>query len=169
MEPIYAHGFHVWTGTHVQLVIVFDYRDREGKYYEVVSKGGRDLAEELGMLMHNMQQFLDEEIIKVNDVRVRPRVIDVAVGIKGYVHRPYIEYVVAFEAPLRKGDNRYEVHYEEEVAEYDYEIVHIFPLNTSIVGWEMAGSGEASSNVLRVRVKRGTRVGGRETIQFRVP
>ncbi len=169
MEPIYAHGFHIWTGTHVQLVIVFDYRDREGKYYEIIRKGGRDLAEELRMLMYNMQQFLDEEIVKVNDVRVKPRVVDVAVGVKGDVRRPYIEYIIVFEAPLRNGDNRYEVYYEEEVAEYDYEIAHIFPPNTSIIGWEMAGSAVASGNILRVHVGKGTRVGGRETIQFRVP
>ncbi len=169
MEPIYAHGLHIWTGTHVHLVIIFDYRDRKGEYYEVVRRGGQMLVDELRTLSENMQRFLDEEIIRINGRRVRPLVVDVSVGVKGGPHRPYIEYIVTFEAPISSGVNTYEVYYDEEEAEYDYEIVHLFPPGTRVVDWEMAGTGNAEGNVLRVHVKRGTRVGGREAIRFKVP
>ncbi|MBP1448406.1 MAG: hypothetical protein JZD41_00060 [Thermoproteus sp.] len=63
--------------------------------------------------------------------------------------------------------NKYEDKYAEEVAEYDYDAVWILPEGARLLRWQIAGSAEAPEpNVLRIRVKRGTKVGGYESFEF---
>lgn len=165
MRPVYAHGiFSVHPGL-VHMVVVFEYSDPERRYAAMLQRG--DLEEEVEALWNNMQGFLDQEEVKFNGQRVRPQVEDVYIGLRGIPTRPYIEYVITFPAPLRQGLNTYENTYPEEEAEYDYEALWLLPRSARIARWQMAGQVETPTpNVLRLTVRRGTKVGGREGFQF---
>lgn len=98
---------------------------------------------------------------------VRPVVVDVFIGARGTPSRSYVEYLVTFPFPIREGLNTYENYYEEEVAEYDYEILWVLPPRARVVDVHIAGTYDMPMpNVLRVLVKRGTRVGGFEGFKF---
>ncbi|MFN7106081.1 MAG: hypothetical protein ACK4M3_05800 [Pyrobaculum sp.] len=167
ITPAYAQGFYVVTPGVVNMVIIFDYIDRGQYYFKLLKRGGAQLGEEISTLWENMQKFMDEEIVKINTQRVRPIIHEVYVGIRGAPTRPYVVYIGSFPAPIRGGENLYENYYQEETAEYDYEAVWIFPQNVQIVEWHFGGEVETPEpNILRVRVSRGTEVGGREYIKF---
>jgi hypothetical protein len=169
--PIHAEGFFVMNidGT-VNQVTIFEYLDEDG-YYRKLIKDREALLKELGVVMENMQTFLDEEVIKINGERVRARVLDVTLGFRGSLDRPYLEFYIQFRGTLKSGINKYEDFYEEEVAEYDYEINWIFPSNFKVLDYDFAGEGYVlgSGNILRLIVKRGLKVGNYESITFEVP
>ncbi len=171
--PIYAEGIHVMNlDGNVSLIIIFEYLDKEKYYAKLVKKGGSELINELRIVMENMQKFLDEEIIKINDVKVQPKVHDVTLGFRGSIERPYLEFYISLTGGLlRKGLNRYDNWYEEEVTEYDYEILWIFPENFKITNYDLGGESiiVGSGNILRTIVKKGTKVGGHEWIEWIIP
>jgi len=150
----------------VNQVIIFEYVDRDG-YYRSLVESGR-VVEEMRLVMSNMQRFIDEETLLINGDKVRARVLDAFLGFRGSWRRPYVEIYVEFSGRLKKGLNIYEDIYEREVAEYDYEVLWIFPRNFVVVDYEMAGEGYVYGNILRVIVRRGTEVGGHEVIRFMV-
>ncbi len=165
VTPVYAQGFYVVTPGVVNMVIIFDYLDRERYYYKLIKSG--EVGREIPTLWENMQRFMDEEVVKINGQKTRPVVRDVYIGIRGSPDRPYIVYLGSFPAPLRTGENIYENHYGEEIAEYDYEAVWLFPQNVEIIEWHFGGVVETPEpNILKVYVSRGTEVGGREYIKF---
>jgi hypothetical protein len=94
-----------------------------------------------------------------------------ALGFRGSYDRPYLEFYIYFRGNLRPGVNKYEDFYEEEVAEYDYEINWLFPQGFRVLDYEFAGEGYVlgPGNILRLVVKRGLRVGNYESITFEVP
>ncbi|MCC6020859.1 MAG: hypothetical protein LM577_05775 [Thermoproteaceae archaeon] len=165
--PVYAQGFYVVNPGVVNMIIIFDYSDRARYYYRLLREGGERLSREISTVWENMQRFMDGEVVRVNGQRVRPLIHDVYVGLRGSPTRPYIVFTGSFPAPLKDGENVYENVYEEEAAEYDYEAVWIFPQNAQIVDWHFSGAVETPEPyILRVSVKRGANVGGREYIKF---
>lgn len=168
--PVYAEGIHVMNlNGQISLVIIFEYIDKEKYYARLARKGGSELINELRRVMENMQKFLDEEIIKINDNLVKAKVHDVSLGFRGTTDRPYLEfYITLTGSSLRKGLNRYDNWYEEEIAEYDYEILWIFPENFKITNYDLGGESVVmgSENILRTIVKKGTKVGGHEWIEW---
>jgi len=169
--PIYAEGIHIMDNQgNVNLVLIFEYLDEDLYYAKLVRKGGKDLLEEMKMLMENMQKFLDEEIIEINGKKSRPIVQDVHIGFRGDLKRPYIEFYITFSGPIKKGLNRYDNWYEEEIAEYDYEILWVFPQNFRIRDYYIVGEGKiiGVGNILVVHVKKGMKVGKHEWIEFEV-
>lgn len=165
--PVYAQGAFVVSPGRAVMVIAFDYLDKGGYYAGLLRRGGEELAEEVEALWSNMQRFLDEEELRINGERVRPVVRDVEIGLRGSPERPFVQYIADFPAPLRPGVNKYEDKYAEEVAEYDYDAVWILPEGARLLRWQIAGSAEAPEpNVLRIRVKRGAKVGGHESFEF---
>lgn len=168
VKPVYAQAFFHWyVDGFVRQVMVFEYLDRDEYYFELSRH--RDLvAKELEEVRENMQRLLDEEIVRINGVRVKPVVRFVELGFRGSRTRPFFLFVITFDAPIRKGENLYEDFYEETVAEYDYEFMWFLPLGSDIVGYEFGG-GEAElidRNVIRVRVSKGAKVGNYEWIRF---
>lgn len=166
--PVYAQGFYVVSPGAVSMVIIFDYLDKSQYYAKLLRRGGEELEREVSTLWSNMQSFMDEEIVRVNGQRVRPTLYDVYIGLRGSPARPYIVFLGGFPAPLAPGENTYENYYEAEVAEYDYEAVWVLPQGSEILEWFFAGEVEVPEpNILRVRVAKGTNVGGREGFRFR--
>ncbi len=170
VKPLYAHGYFYMHETGlVDQVIVFDYWDPDRYYWKLLSKPTL-LEEERQMLADNMQYYLDKEKVLINDIEAPPRVIDVEIGVRGKPELPYIVFLIEFKGELRKGLNKYENIYEEEVAEYEYIVFWFFPENAKIVKAELGVPYfvEPNGRTLFFRVKPGTRVGGREAIYFRI-
>ncbi|ABW01838.1 hypothetical protein [Caldivirga maquilingensis] len=161
VKPIYAKGFFTMdlNGT-VRQYTVFYYTDPKHYYANLTKEGYR---RELSLLRRNMQRFLDEEVIRMNGVRVKAKVIHVNIGLLT-VNLPFIEFLITFKGSLRSGVNTYEDEYEEEVTEYPYDIVWWLPGNVTEVS--MAGEVNVKDNIITVRVNEGVKVGGRETISF---
>jgi len=93
-----------------------------------------------------------------------------ALGSGGDTRRPYILFIVTFKGNLVKGLNTYENYYEEEVAEYDYEVVWVFPAKARVVEADLGVpyKVEAGGRVLRFNVRKGTRIRGFEKILFEI-
>ncbi|MEM0370191.1 MAG: hypothetical protein QXK71_05610 [Pyrobaculum sp.] len=169
VKPAYAQGFYIMHMGVTNMVIIFDYIDKGQYYYRLLKKGGEELASEISTLWDNMQKFMDEEIVKINGERVKPVVVDVSIGLRGAPTRPYVEFLGYFPSPLREGENIYENYYGEERAEYDYEAVWLLPRGAEIIEWNFKGRVEVPEPyILRLYVSKGTEVGGRESIKFRL-
>jgi len=168
--PVFANGFFTVQDNGVfNELIVFEYYDPDGYYASVASDQDR-LDEELGTLSRNMQFYLDLEKVLVNGSESPPTVLNVSIGFRGDTRRPYILFIVTFKGNLVKGLNTYENYYEEEVAEYDYEVVWVFPAKARVVEADLGVpyKVEAGGRVLRFNVRKGTRIRGFEKILFEI-
>ncbi|MEM0014719.1 MAG: hypothetical protein QXS42_03890 [Zestosphaera sp.] len=166
MKPIYAYGYFVVlpTGDFHQIVI-YEYVDAAEELASAI-KGG--LSRELELMRGNMQSFLDEEVVKINGVDVRPEVLLVDVGFRGSLKRPYIEFLIHFRGDLVDGVNTYENTYNAEVATYDYSVAWVFPPGFEVVDAEVGVTHRIEPpNVLKFRVEKGFKTPGYERIRFR--
>lgn len=171
VEPVYAQGFFYVSLNYISYYLVFDYHDPYG-YYDTVLRNEKLFNEEVAKLWANMQSFLDEEQVIVNNVRVRPRVSMIDIGFRGSRRRPYIVFCIRFKAPIKIGVNVYENKYEAEVVEYDYVAYWVFPPGSRIIKVDM-GSGDEEwdiigKNILAIYGYRGKRTGGYEYIEFEI-
>lgn len=170
VKPIYAQGFfYVHESGLVDQLIVFDYEDPD-RYYAELIKSKEKFAQEIENLWSNMQYYLDQEKVIINGEEALPTVINVDVGFRGRFENPYILFYIVFKGELRKGLNTYENYYEEEAAEYDYTVTWFFPLNAKVVKAEVNASYvlEANGRILFFKVRKGTKIGGREKIVFEI-
>ena len=168
--PIHAQEyFTVSRNGEISQILIFDYDDPAGYYHHLVRTGR--IGRELERMLANMQMFLDEERILVNGVRVHPEVRGIDLNFRGSRRRPSVTFIIFFEAPLRRGLNIYEDYYEDEVAEYDYEIYWAFPPGAKVKQVQMAGEHEVicDGEILVVWMRRGERTGGYERIEFILP
>ncbi len=169
VKPIYAQGFFFVGYGVISYYLVFDYSDPLG-YYEVVTRDERLYEEEINKLWANMQEFLDEEEVLVNGVKVRPKVVMIDIGFRGSKRRPYITFAIRFKAPLRPGRNVYENKYAAETAEYDYVIYWIFPPGSRVIEVDMGPGDEdwdiVGKNIVVIYGYKGKRTGGYERIVF---
>jgi len=168
--PVFANGFFTVQENGVfNEIILFEYYDPGGYYASLLSDQNR-LDEELETLSRNMQFYLDLEKVLINGVESSPTVLNVNIGFRGDPRRPYILFIITFKGRLARGLNTYENYYDEEVAEYDYEVVWLFPAKARVVEADLGVpyKVEAGGRVLRFNVKRGTRVRGFEKILFEI-
>jgi len=167
MIPVYAYGFFnvCSDGTVIQHVI-FSYVDPLRKYASIVKDVER-LRREIDLVSNNMQRFLDNEDVRINDVIVYPKVVATWIGFSGSEKRPYIEFLIVFKGSLRRGINVYEDRYEPDIAEYDYSVVWVFPQGSRIVDVDVGFEYEIiNDNILRFNVPEGSEVPGYERISF---
>ena len=171
MKPIHAHGFFTVSRNGLFYeIIVFDYYDPEEYYAHLIHKP-LDYEKEMARLIQIMQETLDEEYVSINGERIRPKVVGVDLGHRGFSDTPFITFLIYFKGRLRRGENVYENRYEESVAEYDYEVYWFFPPGFKVVevdfrtDYEVLGSG----NLLYVWARKGDKTGGREFIKFKKP
>ena len=171
LTPIHASGyFRVTPGQEVLQVLVFKYLDPQGYYWGLLETGdSRKIAEEKRILHTNMQSALDEERVEFNGFTTRPRVRTV------WLEAPTassaeVTFIITFPARLRRGVNKYSNWYEEETAEYPYNVVWVMPDGSRIIGAKLgAPYTVVGGNILLLHIPRGTRVGGYEEIVFRIP
>lgn len=161
VKPIYARGFFnmSFSGETNQLT-VFYYYDRD-EYYASLKK--IEIKNEIKKLKENMQYYLDQEEIRINGKRVKAKVMFVRFGLLS-IKYPFVEFLIRFRGELKKGVNKYEDTYEEEIAEYPYEATWILP--GKVINSNIAGKVRIKNNILFLKVKKGLKVGGTETIEF---
>ena len=169
IEPLHAHCFFsVSKKGEFHQYLVYDYYDEEGCYAELLHKP-REYRREMAKLAQNMQEELDKEIVKVNGERVYPRVMAIAMEHRGSRQLPYIAWIIKFKGKLKKGINIFENLSEEEIAQYDYEVVWCFPLRTKIINVEVKGECEVLNGpTIMIWARKGMKVGGLERIVFKL-
>ncbi|RLE82568.1 MAG: hypothetical protein DRJ51_01010 [Thermoprotei archaeon] len=167
VEPIHALGFfNLLRDGIVNQIVIFDYYD-PGEYYWSKFQS-HELEDELEIISENMQEFLDEEEVKINGEEVHPCVkeVDLIFRRKKY---PSIIFFIEFAGILRSGLNTYENRYGETVTEYDYEFYWIMPPDFRIREVLVDGDYNISGNILMVWVSKGSLIKGYEKIVFEVP
>ncbi|QGA53360.1 hypothetical protein GFS03_01565 [Sulfolobus sp. E5-1-F] len=161
VTPIFGLGNFVMDKVgNVTQYTFFYYYDPENYYASLTREM---LDKEMEIVKGNMQNFLDEEKIIINDRSTRAKVVSTDIFLLDITH-PVIEFIIVFRGKLRKGVNVYENFYEEEITEYPYEAIWRFP--GKILNVKMKGEITILENFLKIKVNKGIKVGGRERIEF---
>lgn len=169
IRPIYGQGFFYVSrsGAFIQ-VVVFDYYDPAHYYAEVVSNAAL-LKNEAEALKNNMQLYLDQEKVIVNEERVRPKVVNVEIGLRGLKRIAYVAFVIEFKSQLKSGLNVYENYYEEEYVGYEYVVYWFFPENSIVTQVDLGVNYSLiNDRILFFKVPKGTYIRGYERILFEV-
>ena len=170
VRPVHAEGtFYMGFGV-LAYYLLFEYYDPLG-YYDAVVRDRRLLEEEVAKLHYNMQEFLNQEEVVVNGVRVKPKVVLVDIAFRGRKTAPVIIFGIRAAAPIRPGRNVYENRFQPERAEYDYVAYWMFPPGSRIIEVDMGGEEweVTETGVLAVYGRRGRVTGGYEKIVFELP
>ncbi len=165
--PIHAESYFIVERKGVfNQILRFTYYDEDEYYYKLVHKPLEYYAE-ISRLHAAMSDFLSREKILVNNEIVKPTVIMVNIDFAGYKDHPYIVYFIRFKGKLHKGENVFEDYYEEEIAEYDYEIYWFFPERAKIKEVYISGDYDlVKKNILYVWARKGDKISGYEKIVF---
>ncbi len=171
VKPIYAYGLFFVSMDYIAYYLLFHYHDPL-EYYSTIMRDEKLFNDEIAKLWANMQEFLDQEKVIVNNVRVYPHVVMIDVGFAESRTKPYIVFTIRFRAPIRMGRNIYENFYESELIEYNYVVYWIFPPGSKILEVNMGSSGEewdiVRGNILAIYGYRGRKTGGYEKIVFEI-
>ncbi len=168
-RPLHGIGlFHVIPGT-IYYTIVFDYDDEEGEYYELLSRGGRDLEAEEKRLAEEMQREMNSERIIINGKEVRSRVVRAKVGVRETPRRSTATFFIEMPWEPVRGINVYENFYEPDTAPYDYVVYWLLPEGGRFRSYDMPGDVAVEGRLLTARVSAGTRVPGYESLTFELP
>ncbi|MCX8192959.1 MAG: hypothetical protein N3G77_04015 [Nitrososphaeria archaeon] len=169
IEPLHAQAFFKVNGSSLfSEILIFDYYDREQYYYHLIESEDR-YRREMESLLTVMNEFLREEKVLVNKKEVEVEPIMVSLDFRGSPELPTITYLIEFHAKLFNGLNEYECYYEEGMAEYDYEVYWIFPVNAKITEVEISGEYEIlNDRILIINVRRGEYYNGYEKIVFKL-
>ncbi len=167
--PVYGEGFfHVSLSGVIWYTIVFDYRDFEREYWGLLREGGARLEAEVERLRFEMQRLMDEERIVVNGVDVRARVLSASIEVRGVPVRSSTVFLVVIPFKPRVGVNVYENFYGPTVAGYDYTVYWVLECG-EFKSVDSPGSVLINGNVVTIRVEKGTRVPGYESVVFEIP
>lgn len=169
IEPIHADAFFTLDNSgRFTEILIFDYFDRERFYYELM-KDEEAYRKEMERLIDSMNYLLQQEEVYVNDERVEVEVSMINLEFRGAAELPSIIYIIEFRGKFKSGLNVYECRYEPGVAEYDYEVYWVFPLNVEIVEANISGEKEILNKRLLISsVRKGEKYNGREKIVFTV-
>ena len=167
ITPIHAESYFVVERKGMfNQILKFTYYDEDEYYFKLIHRPNEYYAE-IAKLHSAMSQLLSNEKIYVNGERVKPRVLMVNIDFAGYKDHPYIVYFIRFKGKLRKGENVFEDYYEEEIAEYDYEIYWFFPEKTKVKEVYISGDYDlVKQNILYIWARKGDRISGYEKIVF---
>ena len=165
MRPVFAHGlFNVSPGLITNHVL-YIYDDPELEFKEILSSRERT-KEEASRLRRNMQAYLDSERIFINGEEIRAKVVHVAFGYEGVQGRAFIEYIIEIPFKPVRGVNEYIDEYGEEVAEYSYRVVWLFPRCGKVLEADLGVPARVSARKIVLNVRRGQHLPGRERIVF---
>lgn len=170
LKPIYGLGLFLVRETGlIEQFIEFSYIDPEESYVKIVEDKAL-LKEEKIQLARNMQKFLDQEEVLINNKRAYPRVIDVEIGFREDYKHPYIVFFIVFTGSFRHGLNIYEDRYEPELVEYNYRVYWVFPLKARVVSADLGVSYTLLNNgrILTFSMSKGSEIRGYERIEFEI-
>ncbi len=167
--PVHAESFFsLCMGGEIHQRLCFEYRDPHGHYRNVLLDDEL-YSEEVARLSDNMQFFLDEEHIEVNNVKVRSVVNYMDIFLKGNTDVVAIVYLIDMRCRLKRVNNRIEFWSDEETAAYDYEILWRFPCGSRVLNVESQLQFELLDDMLLLWAWSGDHVGGHELIEFSLP
>ena len=169
VQPLFGSAvFMVSSECEIHQVLTYDYADPEG-VYKVLVEDEKSFQKEIKKLRLNMTEFLAAEKVFVNDQRVAQDILYVDIGFRGSADIPYFQWVIRFQGIPRRGVNSLKSIVEEEIAEYDLEVLYLFPTGTDIIEVKTPMEYEIRSPLLLVWARQGDKVGGYEEVFFRFP
>lgn len=169
IEPIFASSiFTISLGCQVYQVLCYDYSDTDGLYEKILHDEAA-FVKETETLRENMKGFLDAEKVYINGKRVQQQILHTDIGLRGAAEIPYIQWVIFFQGPPKKDVNILMSQVEEEIAEYDIEVLYLFPKGTRIMRVQTPMENEIRESLLLVWARKGDKVGGYEEVAFKFP
>lgn len=169
VRPLYGEGFfHVSLSGVIWYTIIFDYHDPREEYWGLLKRGGDVLEDECERLRFEMQKLMDEERVVVNGVDVKVRVIRASIEVRGSPRRSSTIFITMIPFEPRVGVNVYENFYGETVAEYDYTVYWVLECG-EIQRIESPGDIDVRGSTAVIRVKKGTKIPGYESVVFNIP
>ena len=169
VQPLFASAvFTISRNCEIHQVLVYDYADPEGTYKALVED---EIAfrNEVSSLRWNMAEFLAAEKVYINDQRVTQNILHVDIGFRGSSEVPYFQWVIHFEGIRQDGVNSLKSIVEEEITEYDLEVLYLFPAGTEIIEVKTPMEYEVQDSLLFVWAREGDKVGGYEEVCFKFP
>jgi hypothetical protein len=169
VEPVHADSFFsVSRNGEIHERLSYEYADPEG-YYRRVIRNEKLLKREIEKLADNMQYFLDQERVEINDDRVKSRVDYCDIFLKGPSEVVSVVYLIDFAGRFKEGVNKIETWLEDENAPYDFEILWRFPVGTRITEVETTLEYEIYGDIITLWAQEGDDVGGYERMEFELP
>ncbi len=169
VTPIFGSSiFSISPYGQIYQVLCFDYADHDG-YYEAILHDEKAFADEVKKLHLNMADLLAAERVSINGVPVKQEILHVDIGLRGAADVPYLQWVILFQGALKRGENSLVSDVPEEAAEYDIEVLYLWPPGTRIKRVETPMAHETRGSLLLVWARKGDRVGGHETVTFELP
>ena len=168
-QPIFASS--VFTISHqcdFYQIVCYDYSDPDGIYASILQDKAAFL-DEMKLLRANMARFLDAEKVYINGERVKQKILHVDIGLRGAADIPYIQWVIFFQGKPQRGENILASDVAEEIAEYDIEVLYLFPAGTQIMAVQTPMEYEIRESLLLVWARKGDKVGGHEEVLFQFP
>ena len=169
VQPLFASSvFSISDSCEVYQVLSYDYVDLNGVYQELLNNQ-IEFQKEVKKLRLNMAEFLAAEKVYINDQRVDQRILHMDIGLRGSADVPYFQWVIHFQGTPSPGENSLKSDVETEIAEYDIEVLYLFPQGTQILDVITPMENEVRGSLLLVWARKGDTVGGHEEVRFRFP
>jgi hypothetical protein len=166
VQPLFASSiFTISPELEVYQVINYDYSDPDGVYERLLNDENA-LQKEINKIHSNMADFLAAEKVYINEKRVEQKIIHVDIGLRGNPEIVYFQWVVHFQGVKLNEVNSLESDVQVERAEYDIEVLYLFPQNTRILDVKTPMDYEIREPLLFVWAQKGDVVGGHEAVQF---
>lgn len=166
VQPLFASSvFSISSTCEVYQVLTYDYFDPDGVYKNILKKE-QAFEREIQTLWTNMTKILEAEKVYINDRRVDQKILHVDIGLRGSRDLPYFQWVIYFSGPPKHKVNTLRSEVDEEVAEYDIEVLYLFPAGTKIVKIITPMEYDMQGSLLLVWARKGDHVGGYEEVQF---
>lgn len=167
LHPLFASStFSISTDCEIYQVLCYDYADPKG-FYAAILRDEQAFESEVKMLRQNMTRFLNAEQVYINGHRVDQKIVHLDIGLRGSADVPYIQWIIHFQGATAPDINTLSSDVEEEQAEYDIEVLYLFPMGTDILAVETPMEYEIVNQLLLVWARKGDKVGGHEEVRFR--
>lgn len=169
VQPLFASSiFTIASNLDVYQVINYDYSDPD-RVYEKILEDDAALQSEIEKIHANMAEFLAAEKVLINEERVEQDILHVDIGLRGSPELVYFQWVIKFQGTVLGEENSLASYVEEEQAEYDIEVLYLFPVETRILEVVTPMEYEIRGSLLFVWAQKGDAVGGHEEVRFQFP
>ncbi len=169
VQPLFASSvFSISPPLEVFQVLIYDYIDPEGTYQKLLEEED-EFQREAEKLWLNMTEFLNAEKVYLNDERVKQQLLHVDIGLRGRADAPYFQWVIHFSGTPSQDINSMKSEVTQEIAEYDIEVLYLFPKGTQIIEVDTPLEYEIRGPILLVWARKGDKVGGYEAVHFKFP